>query len=318
MRDVVVIGGGLSGLAAALELEIHGVSYTIIEVKPRLGGSLITEQREGFVLDSHVMLHDLSDVPTFEAYLRALGLEGGLFRQGSRFGFMDGGGALVGALAAKITAPILYRMVVSTLGQGDNNTFLICMENGMVLDARALIVAAPARFTERMFYTLTPEISFHLIDYRYDSIARVSLGYRAADIGRVPEHPPADYPITSLDQIAHAGRVPPGGVLVQVGVRFDPSPSKGIPPDVVGETAALFGWPLNPLVEHVAAWPEGDPIMWRDPDHPMEMHYIQHILPDGVALCGSDYIPTNRPPRLDERIAQGQHAARRVLAWIKR
>lgn len=313
MREVVVIGGGLSGLAAALELEKANVPYTLIEVKPRLGGSLFSERREGFALDTHAMLHEITDLPTFQAYLQGLGLADSLFRQGTRLGFVNGTGALVDALAARITAPTMHRMAVSTLGQTDEGTYLICMENGMVLDARALIVAAPARFTERMFHTLTPEISFHLIDYRYDSLARVSLGFSAADLAAVPDAPPADYAITALDHTTQPGRVPDDGLLVQLTVRFDEA--KGPAPDLVGEITALFGWPMNPRCEQVAVWPEGDPIMWHDPDHPVEMAYIQHILPDGVALCGSDYVPTNRPPRLDERIAQGQQAARRVLAW---
>ena len=36
MRDVVVIGGGLSGLAACYELERCGAAYTVIEVKAAL------------------------------------------------------------------------------------------------------------------------------------------------------------------------------------------------------------------------------------------------------------------------------------------
>jgi hypothetical protein len=37
-----------------------------------------------------------------------------------------------------------------------------------------------------------------------------------------------------------------------------------------------------------------------------------------VALAGSDYIPAAHPPRLDERIAAGQAAAKRVLAHLGR
>ena len=40
MRDVVVIGGGLSGLAACYELEKRGAAYTVIEVKRRFGGGI--------------------------------------------------------------------------------------------------------------------------------------------------------------------------------------------------------------------------------------------------------------------------------------
>ncbi|MDX1995551.1 MAG: FAD-dependent oxidoreductase [bacterium] len=315
MRDVVIIGGGLSGLAAAVELEKQGVAYTLIEVKRRLGGSIHTEHRDGFALDSAPMLHTSADLPEFVHTLEPLDLADALVQQGEHVLFREGTGMLIDALAKRVTAPIMHRMAVSTLGQTDSGTFLICMENGMVLDARALIVASPARFAERMFYTLVPEISFRLLDYRYDSIARVSIGYSDAAALDIPDEPPEDYPITAVHQTRQAGRVLPGGVLIQCGVRYDPA--KGVPADLVGEITALFGWPQQPQVEHVAAWPESDPLMWLDDDHPATMADIQHLLPPGVALCGSDYIPTNEPPRLDERIRQGQQAARRVLDWIK-
>lgn len=48
MRDVVIIGGGLSGLAAAYELEKHNVDYTLIEVKRELGGSIRTLKKDDF------------------------------------------------------------------------------------------------------------------------------------------------------------------------------------------------------------------------------------------------------------------------------
>ncbi len=48
MANVVVIGGGLTGLAAAWELERQRIPYTLIEVKKRFGGSIITERRDGF------------------------------------------------------------------------------------------------------------------------------------------------------------------------------------------------------------------------------------------------------------------------------
>ncbi|MBC7870542.1 MAG: FAD-dependent oxidoreductase [Chitinophagaceae bacterium] len=316
MRDVVVIGGGLSGLAAAYELEKRGVSYTLIEVKRRLGGSIASTRLNGFMLDSGAMLHTIQDVSFFTAYLNALDLKDALFTQESNVGFLEGTGALIDALARKITAPVMYRMAVSTLGQTDSDTFLICMENGMVLDTRALIVAAPARYAERMFQTLTPEISYRLLGYRYDEIARVSLGYPTAELHQIPSEPPPDYPITFIEKTAQSGRVPADTTLIQVGVRYD----SGVGPsrDLVGEVAALFGWPLSPLAEKVAAWADADPLMWHDPTHPTTMMAIQHLLPQGVALAGSDYVPTTHPPTLDDRIQLGREAAEKVMAWLAR
>jgi protoporphyrinogen oxidase len=204
----------------------------------------------------------------------------------------------------------MMRMAVSSLGRMDttpNARFRICMENGMVLDAKAIIVTAPARYAERIFHTLKPEISYRLLDYRYDSIARVSLGYPAAQIGSIPHEPPPDYPISYLHQVTHPERVPPGHVLIQAGIRYEPD--KGIPPDVVGELAALMGWSPSPVVERVTHWKEADPLMWLDDGHAATMRLIGHLLPDGIALAGSDYIATGQRPTLQDRITAGRAAA---------
>ena len=48
--DAVVIGGGASGMAAALEIEKNGFSVAIIEREPQLGGILIQCIHNGFGL----------------------------------------------------------------------------------------------------------------------------------------------------------------------------------------------------------------------------------------------------------------------------
>lgn len=322
MRDVVIIGGGLSGLAAAYELQKLGLTYTIIEVKQRLGGSIASDYTAGFILDSGPMLHTAADLPAFAEQLAEIGLEEPLaLIDGERFLFKQGTRALIDGLARHVTAPPLLRMAVSSLGELDGH-FMICLENGLVLDARALVVAAPARYAERMFRTLAPEISFRLLDYRYDSLCRVSLGYRCDDVGEVSENlaqgyavPPHDYPITAIHAVTHESRVPPGGVLLQIGVRYDPA--KGAPPDVVGEIAALMGWPAHPLAAHVGIWPEADPVMWLDSQHAETIGAIRRLLPPGVALAGSDYVAAGHPPRLDQRLLQGRQAAHAAAEWLR-
>ncbi len=53
-----MIGGGLAGIAAALELADAGAAVTLVEVRPRLGGAAYSFERDGLWLDNgqHVFL----------------------------------------------------------------------------------------------------------------------------------------------------------------------------------------------------------------------------------------------------------------------
>ena len=51
MKRVAIIGGGLSGLAAAYELAREGVEFTLFEASGRLGGIVETVRRDGFVIE---------------------------------------------------------------------------------------------------------------------------------------------------------------------------------------------------------------------------------------------------------------------------
>ena len=48
---VLIVGGGLAGLTCAVELERRGVEYRLLEAGSRLGGRVVTDQVDGFLLD---------------------------------------------------------------------------------------------------------------------------------------------------------------------------------------------------------------------------------------------------------------------------
>ncbi len=71
---VVVVGGGLAGIAAALECADAGASVTLLESRRRLGGATFSVRRNGYWLDNgqHVALRCCT---AYRALLRRLGVE---------------------------------------------------------------------------------------------------------------------------------------------------------------------------------------------------------------------------------------------------
>ncbi|HEY7965627.1 MAG TPA: hydroxysqualene dehydroxylase HpnE [Solirubrobacteraceae bacterium] len=56
--NVVVVGGGVAGIVAALDCAAAGAAVTLVEVRPRLGGAAYSVERDGIWLDNgqHVFL----------------------------------------------------------------------------------------------------------------------------------------------------------------------------------------------------------------------------------------------------------------------
>src|SRR6185436_10863598 len=131
MRDVVIVGGGLTGLSAAYELEKLKIPYRLIEVKKRVGGSILSEQQQGFVVDNGPFAFPAANDFTF---LTDFGLEDALYpvhdgRDRSYFesekarrtrqwvAFKAGTQTLTDTLAKNLTGTLLHKMAVSSLGQ---------------------------------------------------------------------------------------------------------------------------------------------------------------------------------------------------------
>lgn len=83
-KRVVIIGGGISGLAAAHRLVELGHEPTLLEASSRLGGIIQTEQRNGFVLergpDSFI-----SEKPEAVSLAKRLGIESRLIQTNEEF-----------------------------------------------------------------------------------------------------------------------------------------------------------------------------------------------------------------------------------------
>ncbi len=74
-RRVVVIGGGLAGITAAIALSEAGAAVTLLEARPRLGGATTSFNRGALVVDTgqHVFLRCCT---AYQGLLARLGMSG--------------------------------------------------------------------------------------------------------------------------------------------------------------------------------------------------------------------------------------------------
>lgn len=314
MRDVVIVGGGLTGLAAAYELAQHDLDCTLIEVNRHLGGSIQSTVKDDCTMDNAAfVIHNNLDT----TWLESLGLEDALFTlEEGAIAFKQGSSRLIQALKSNITATRLMRMAVSSIGELENGRYSICMENGLMFDAKSLILAVPARYTERIFYGYITPLTEQLLDYQYDTIQRVSIVCETAKLPKINNLPDMAY--VFIHRTEHSARVPEGYTLLQFGIRLDPTRLQS-DEQIVEFICKQFALP-EPLTTHVAYWSEADPVSCYDDEHTQWVNNLRQQLPEGIALVGSDYSlqaqNLNGVTRLDERIQQGIMAAKQVIATL--
>lgn len=315
MRDVVVIGGGLSGLAACYELEKRGTAYTVIEVRRRFGGGLRSTAEGGFIMDAcaFAFRRPATKVvpPEFDMDEQIIPISDDVCV------FRHGADTLVSAFAECLQGGRLMRMAVSSIGRL-RNRFTICLENGIMLDAGALILAVPARYAARMLWNLAPEAAERLAAFRYDSIRRVSLGFSKRDMPAGLDSD-RDSEIRFIITTDEPGRVPDRDhLLMQFGLRAS---AEATADDAIHAVTQCFGWRAAPLVARVDHWREADLLSNYDQDHRDNVGAIRDLLPAGISLIGSDYCieaPEERGiARLDERILTGKQAARDAIEFLK-
>ena len=89
--DVIIIGGGIAGLGAALRLKDRGLEPLVLEAESRVGGRMTTDRVNGFVVDRGVTLFG-NGFGSMRALVRRLGLSPLVCKGSFSVGIQDAAG----------------------------------------------------------------------------------------------------------------------------------------------------------------------------------------------------------------------------------
>jgi phytoene dehydrogenase-like protein len=268
--DVVVVGAGLAGLAAAAHLHRAGRRVRVLEAADDVGGRVRTDVVDGFRLDRgfQVLLTGYPEAHR-QLDLDALSLRafdpGALVWTGSRFArvgdplrrpstLLDTVRAPIGSVLDKARILALRRRVVradarTLLRQGDLSTLEHLRDLGF--GERTI-----DRFFRPLFggILLDPTLatSARMFDVLFRTLSVGSSAVPAAGMGAIPRQLAAALPPDRLHLQHHVAAVEPGGVTLADGRRFDAS---AVVVAAEGPAAAdLLGLPVAPGRSASAVW----------------------------------------------------------------
>jgi oxygen-dependent protoporphyrinogen oxidase len=213
VTQVAVVGAGITGLAAAWELKRGGVEPVVLESEPRPGGAIITERRDGFLIEggpdgflaAELEIPKLADEvgiadrlvgqlargsflwtgralePLEEGRAAALlGIEGqptGALSQGF-MSFGGGMGEIVAALVDRLGTASLRTTAAVTGVVPSGAGYRVTSAGGMAIEVDGVILAAQAWTMARVLESLDVEPARRLNDdVVYWPSVTVSLAY---------------------------------------------------------------------------------------------------------------------------------------------
>ncbi|MEO0564406.1 MAG: FAD-dependent oxidoreductase, partial [Chloroflexota bacterium] len=189
---------------------------------------------------------------------------------------------------------VIKRMAVTSVGENESGGYDVCLENGLAMSTRGVMIASAARTAERMLRALSPDAADALLPYHYDDVTRVALGYTAAN--RPPEPPRAtpEMLFARLHSTDHTARTPEGGLLVQAAVRA--KLANTTPERFVEVLTERMGWGVPDAV-YVHTWGTSDPLSITGPA--ARLHSLDALLPPRVSVIGNCYQNLSLPQRAD-------------------
>jgi phytoene dehydrogenase-like protein len=280
--DVVIVGGGLAGLAAAWRLDRAGVDWLLLEGGDRLGGRVATDLVDGYRLDRgfQVLNTAYPRVPAL-VDLDALDLRyftaGVLVRRGGALhrlenplrGPLNAPGALVsgiGSLAdrlrfAALAARYATLPAARLLAAPEMTTQEALRRAGL---SHRIIEEVLRPFLSGVFADRALDTSSHVLAMVLRSFARGRIGVPAAGMAGLPQAVAAPLPADRIVLGAPVSSVSPGVVRADAGeircrsviVATDPVAAATLLPSVpMPAMRALTTWyfsaPLPPIAEPV-------------------------------------------------------------------
>jgi len=348
---IAVVGGGITGLAAAWELTRGGAEAVVLESERHAGGVILTERRDGFVVEGGPDGF-LAAEPDLQQLAEEVGVADRLVDQLARgsslwtgrrlerlpegqaaallgineiaqedlskgFRSFAGGMAdITEALAARLGPVVLCANGVTSVAPSRSG-YRIALTGGSVLEAEGVILAIPAWVAARLLVGIGVEVARELDDVIYHPSVTVSLAYRH------------DQVLSRLEGTGFVAGPESGGVVractyasqkfpgrAPVGfvlLRAFLTPGDGDPGAVAHpELARILGLSGAPLWVRAFSWVRGLPRYTpRHAEHVAELRRRLTRLPP-VAIAGAGVDGVG----VSACVRSGREAARTVLRRI--
>jgi len=253
--------------------------------------------------------------------------------QGSRSAFLTpttGLAEMVEKLVERLTengADLRLNASVQTLERSNVGTWTVALENGDVLEADGVVIAAPAYAAGKITSGLDPELATVLGSIPYASTATVTLAYRQSDLSRpldgygyvIPRREGRRALACTWTSTKFPHRAPDGYALIRVFVGRAGQESD-IPWDEAGlldlareELDLTLGITAEPLVSRVFIWESAMP--QYNLGHPEKLAQIDAALEKhpGLALAGNGY----RGIGIPDCIHSGELAVEKILLSLR-
>jgi oxygen-dependent protoporphyrinogen oxidase len=247
-------------------------------------------------------------------------------RGGSAFYSLVGGLAeMVEAIAARLPGARVRLGVPATALGRHGDGFVVALGDAAAMEARAVILLAPAPSAAPLLAGLLPEVAELLTEIPFASSATVALGYRREDVAHpldgygllVPRGEGVRISAATFVSSKFAGRAPAGHVLLRafLGGTRDPDvlslDDAAMVALVRRDLGGVLGLRGAPILERVYRWPRGTPQM--EVGHLARMARIDAMVAGvpGLFLGGAGLRGTGLP----DCIAEGQRLAAAAAAW---